>query len=247
MRQNERMRRSGSSFAPVRFGALALIGVLALVACGDDGSGNAQAESLATAAASLPVTDDTAPATAAPTTVRATTTTVRPTTTTTSTTTTTTLAPTTLAPTTVVTLPVPAAPPAPRADEPYVELGTIEIPKIGVAKTLLEGISLNTLDVGPGHWPGTAMPGQLGNSVIAGHRTSHDKPFRHIDQLVPGDEVIFTTADGRFVYQVTGTTIVTPDAMYIIDQTPDATATLFACHPVGSTKQRIVVSLALVA
>jgi len=149
----------------------------------------------------------------------------------------------TLAPT---TLPVPAAPPAPRADEPYIELGTIEIPKIGITKTLLEGISLNTLDRGPGHWPGTAMPGQVGNLVVAGHRTSHDKPFRNIDQLAIGDQVIFTTADGRFVYEVTGTTIVKPDAMFIIDQTSTPTATLFACHPPGSTKQRIVVSLALV-
>lgn len=235
------MRRGGPSLA------LGLIGLLALVACSDDGGDAARAETITTAAATtLPITDESAETVAptdAPTTVRATTTTVRPTTTSS----TTTLAPTTLAPTTVETLPTPAAPPAPRADEPYVELGTIEIPKIGVSKTLLEGISLNTLDLGPGHWPGTAMPGHAGNAVIAGHRTSHDKPFRHVDQLVPGDEVIFTTSEGRFVYQVTGTTIVYPDAMYIIDQTPDATATLFACHPVGSTKQRIVVSLALVA
>lgn len=236
------MRRSGCSLA------LGLIGILALVACSDDGSGNAQAENALAGATTLPITDETSATTAAPTTVRPTTT-IRATTTTSTTSTTsttTTLLPTTLAPTTVVTLPVPAAPPAPRAEEPYVELGSIEIPKIGVAKTLLEGISLNTLDVGPGHWPGTAMPGRPGNAVIAGHRTSHDKPFRYIDELVPGDEVIFTTSEGRFVYQVTGTTIVMPDAMYIIDQTTDATATLFACHPVGSTKQRIVVSLALV-
>jgi sortase A len=81
--------------------------------------------------------------------------------------------------------------------------------------------------------------------VVAGHRTSHGKVFRHIDQLVPGDEVIFTTPDGRFVYAVTDTTVVSPEAMYIIEQTTARTATLFACHPPGSTKQRIVVHLAL--
>jgi sortase A len=142
-------------------------------------------------------------------------------------------------------LPNPEAPPAdPRAPEPLVELGTIEIPKIGVTKSIFEGITLTTLDHGPGHWPGTAMPGQPGNVVIAGHRVSHDKPFRHLEQLEPGDDVILTTGDGRFVYKVTGTEVVFPDALWIADQTPDATGTLFACTPPGSTKQRIVVHLA---
>lgn len=162
----------------------------------------------------------------------------------------TTVAPATTSPQAVATevpLPRPVAPPPPRANETYVELGTLEIPKIGVTKPLLEGISLNTLDKGPGHWPGTAMPGQQGNVVVAGHRTSKDRPFRNIDQLVVGDEVVFTTADGRFVYTVTGTQIVLPDAMWIIEQTPAATATLFACHPVGSTRERIVVVLQLQA
>ena len=141
--------------------------------------------------------------------------------------------------------PRPVAPPPPRANEAHVEVGTIEIPKIGIVKPMLEGISLNTLDKAPGHWPGTAMPGQPGNVVVAGHRTSKDRPFRHIDQLVAGDEVIFTTADGRFVYRVIDTQIVLPDAMWIVGQTPASTATLFACHPVGSTKERIVVFLQL--
>lgn len=149
------------------------------------------------------------------------------------------------APTTVEPLPVPAAPPEPRADEPSIGLGSIEIPKLSINKTLFEGISLTTLDRGPGHWPGTALPGEVGNVVVGGHRTSHDRPFRHIDQLVPGDEVIFTIDTGRFVYHVTRTEIVTPDSMWIIDQTQAYTATLFACHPVGSTRERIVVFLEL--
>lgn len=147
--------------------------------------------------------------------------------------------------TTEVVLPVPLPPPAPRAKEPLTELGSLEIPKLKVTEPLLEGISLNTLDRGPGHWPGTAMPGHIGNVVVGGHRTSHSRPFRHIDQLVPGDEVILTTLEGRFVYKVTSTKIVTPDAMWIVDQQPTFTATLFACHPVGSTRERIVVFLEL--
>jgi sortase A len=141
-------------------------------------------------------------------------------------------------------LPNPEAPPDENANEPVVELGTIEIPRINVTKTMFEGITLSTLDRGPGHWPGTAMAGQPGNVVVAGHRVSHDKPFRNLDKLEPGDDVIFTTDAGRFVYKVTSTEVVTPDALWIVDQTADSTATLFACHPPGSTRQRIVVHLA---
>jgi sortase A len=147
--------------------------------------------------------------------------------------------------TSTIVLPQPIAPPDPNADEPLVEIGRIEIPRISLDRPVYEGITLGTLDNGPGHWPGSAMPGQIGNVVVAGHRTSHNKVFRHVDRLLPGDEVVFTTGDGRFVYTVRETTIVTPDAMYIIDQTYAPTATLFACHPPGSTRERIVVHLDL--
>ena len=146
----------------------------------------------------------------------------------------------------VAALPKPVASPRDaRAPEPRNDLGIIEIPRIGIKMTMLEGIRLTTLDRGPGHWPGTAMPGRAGNVVVAGHRTSHTKPFRHLDALAPGDEVIFTMPDGRFVYRVLNTEIVTPDRIDITNQTSAKTATLFACHPPGSTKQRIVVHLVL--
>jgi sortase A len=125
-------------------------------------------------------------------------------------------------------------------------LGTIEIPKIGVVKDLYSGITMPTLDKGPGYWPGTALPGELGNTVVAGHRTSKDRPFERLDELVPGDEIIFTTGSGRHVYAVTSTEIVTPDALWIVDQTHDHRATLFACHPPGSVAYRIVVHADLV-
>ena len=142
-------------------------------------------------------------------------------------------------------LPVPQTPPAPDAIEPVVALGTIEIPRIGLNTSLFEGITLTTFDRGPGHWPGSALPGAMGNVVVGGHRTSKSRPFRHLEQLAPGDEVIFTTDAGRYVYHVMRTEIVTPDAMWIIDQTEAYTATLFSCNPVGSTKERIVVFLEL--
>ncbi len=172
-----------------------------------------------------------------------TTTTAAPTTTTTTTT-------TTAAPTTTTTLPKqtsePIAPPRDtRGAENNPQLGSISIPKIGLDTALQQGIRLTTLDRGPGHWPGTALPGQVGNVVVAAHRTSHGAEFRHIDALSPGDEVVFSTADGTFTYNVTGTQIVTPDALWITNPTDTPTATLFACHPLGSTAKRIVVNLAL--
>lgn len=140
----------------------------------------------------------------------------------------------------------PIAPPAdPRGAEEQIELGSISIPKLDVDAPLLEGIRLTTLDNGPGHWPGSAMPGEVGNVVVAAHRTSHGGPFRHIDQLVAGDTVEFTTTDGQSIYVVTGTQVVEPDAIWIVDPTDTPTATLFACHPPGSVSQRIVVNLEL--
>ena len=129
----------------------------------------------------------------------------------------------------------PIAPPQDqRAPEDLGQIGRIAIPKIGLDAPLHEGIRLTTLDRGPGHWPGSAMPGQVGNVVVAGHRTSHDADFRHIDDLVPGDVVTFTTADGVFDYAVTGTEIVSPDALWIID--PSDTADR---HPVRLSPARV--------
>ena len=54
--------------------------------------------------------------------------------------------------------------------------------------TLYEGIRMSTLDLGPGHWPGTAMPGEIGNVVVGGYRTSKHRVFRHIDDLVATSE-----------------------------------------------------------
>ena len=147
------------------------------------------------------------------------------------------------APTTTIddTLPRPQAPPPPNSSVPLSEVGGISIPAIKVDKTMFEGITMPTLDKGPGHWPGTAMPGQLGNVVVAGHRVSHDHPFRDLDKLKRGDEIVFTVDGGRYVYLVRATEIVEPNALWIVEQTPAKTATLFACHPKGSTKQRIVI------
>jgi sortase A len=121
-------------------------------------------------------------------------------------------------------------------------IGRVEIPKIAMSQPMFEGVGLDVLANGPGHWAGTAMPGDNGNAVVAGHRVTHTHPFLDIDQLQPGDQVIFTTGAGRFVYAVTQTFIVTPDATWIANPTSDPTMTLFACHPKHEKTHRIVVT-----
>jgi len=189
-----------------------------------------------------------APSTTAPPTTAAPTTTTLAPTTTSSTPPTTAPPPPSSAPAVAAVQRVPIAPPVEDgSSEPLVPIGTIEIPKIGLAVQMFEGIRQSTLDHGPGHWPGTAMPGEAGNAVVAAHRVSHHADFRHIDELVPDDDVIMTTSAGTFDYKVVSTEVVQPDALWIVDQTSDATGTLFACHPPGSTRQRIVVHLRLAA
>ncbi len=149
--------------------------------------------------------------------------------------------------TTQATVPVPNLPqPQDSPVDPYEkvpinEMGTIEIPKIGLKTKAYEGVWLTVVNVGPGHWPGTAQPGEYGNTVFAGHRVTHSKPFRKIDDLVNGDEIVVTTSTGRHVYKVTGHEIVEPNDIWIVDQTPGYRITLFACHPPGSAAQRYVV------
>lgn len=135
----------------------------------------------------------------------------------------------------------------PYAAEPIQEIGTMEIPKIGLVHPIFHGITMRNIDKGPSHWPGTAFPGEIGNAVFAGHRTTKSRPFRNIDQLEPGDEVIFTVNGIRTTYAVTGHEVVVPTALHIVDQTSTPTATLFACHPPGSARYRYVVRLALLA
>ncbi|HKY78164.1 MAG TPA: class E sortase, partial [Acidimicrobiia bacterium] len=155
-----------------------------------------------------------------------------------------------MAPTTVTTLPLadpaprtrPSAPPADeRAKVPIVKIGEIRIPKIGLVHPIYEGVTLTVVDRGPGHWPGSALPGQLGNSVFAGHRVTHSHPFRNVDKLVPGDEIIFVMPNGKFTYKMTKQEIVKPTDTWIVNPTQDATLTLFACHPPGSAAKRIVI------
>ena len=162
--------------------------------------------------------------------------------------TTTTTAPPTLKVTTDARppLPIPEALPDPDAPEPDIVLGTIALPTIGIEAHLQEGIALASIDRGPGHWPGTALPGQLGNLVVAGHRVTHTHPFRDLDRLRAGDPVVFVVGSQLWTYRTRGTIVVPADAVDIAAQSYAHTATLFACHPPGQAIERIVAKLHLV-
>jgi LPXTG-site transpeptidase (sortase) family protein len=142
-------------------------------------------------------------------------------------------------------LPIPDPPPDPNAPTPVVVLGRIAIPRLGLDADLGEGITNAAIDRGPSHWPNTALPGQLGNVVVAGHRVSHTEPFRHLERLQTDDAVSFTTPQGQFTYATRGLVIVPANAIDIAAQSRVHTATLFACHPPGDAIERIVVKLRL--
>jgi sortase A len=120
---------------------------------------------------------------------------------------------------------------------------------MGLNRIVVEGATADALTKGPGHFPETPLPGQLGNAAIAGHRTTHLHPFFDIDKLQPGDQIFVTTFNGRYVYQVTGTVIVDPSDYADVIPTTDvtkATLTLVSCTPRYSATNRIVVRADLI-
>jgi len=142
----------------------------------------------------------------------------------------------------------PSAPPP--EGEP---VGIITIPRIDLQRVIVEGVNKADLKKGPGHYPGTPLPGQAGNSGIAGHRTTYGAPFNRIDELVPGDEINVTTPQGEFTYVVIpapGETeqawyVVAPSQVEVLADMGDNRITLTACHPEYSAKQRIIVHATL--
>lgn len=126
-------------------------------------------------------------------------------------------------------------------------LGTIEIPSIDLRTKFFDGVTDEAVESGPGHWPGTPWPGQPGNAVFAGHRTTFTHPFEDLDLLARGDRVRTDMPNARpTVYRVFKTTVV-PEERYVsfVLRQPQGkrvrTITLFACTPKGSRTHRIVV------
>jgi sortase A len=146
-----------------------------------------------------------------------------------------------------------------------VEVGDDQgLPDIGAAHSLLwferdgerivtdevlstvQGVGLDNLVAGPGHYPNTEDPGQAGNFAISGHRTTYAAPFYDLDRLVPGDEIHVVDRGGRhFVYVVEELRVVQPDDVWVLDDDPldrgtDHWMTITTCHPRFSAAQRLV-------
>jgi sortase A len=141
--------------------------------------------------------------------------------------------------------PTPAVgpPPPPPADGDA--MAHIRIPAIGVDKIVVEGVEVADLKHGPGHYPDSPLPGQPGNAAIAGHRTTYGAPFNRLDELEAGDEILITTLQGAFRYEVREQLIVSPDQVEVLDDFGDNRLTLTACHPKYSAQQRIVIVASL--
>jgi LPXTG-site transpeptidase (sortase) family protein len=118
----------------------------------------------------------------------------------------------------------------------------IMIPKINAEWVVNAGTDTETLQKGPGHYTGTALPGETGRSVIAGHRTTYGAPFHKIDLLENGDQIILETIDKEeFVYLVTGQAEVPPSDISVLQQTEYATLALTTCTPKFYATRRLIV------
>jgi len=121
--------------------------------------------------------------------------------------------------------------------------------------TIVEGVGVPDLKQGPGHMPGTALPGQRGNVVLSGHRTTYGAPFNRWDELGEGDVVVLETRDGWYTYSLTGSQVVAPSAVEVTLPVPgqpgaapvEQLLTMTTCEPEYSAAERMIVSGRLTA
>jgi sortase A len=120
-------------------------------------------------------------------------------------------------------------------------LGELKIARLHASYVVVQGTRGSSLRKGPGHYAGTALPGQPGTVGIAGHRTTYGAPFRHLDALRRGDAITVTMPYGRFLYRVEGLRIVKPQDVSSLQAAGHQRLTLTACHPLYSAAKRLVV------
>lgn len=131
--------------------------------------------------------------------------------------------------------------PVPVKTAPLPYIARLEIPRLDLSVMVLEGVDNRTLLRGIGHIPGTAFPGQTGNTGIAGHRDSF---FRHLGVLQKNDRIVVTTTDRTFKYSVQSIRIVGPKDVGVLDSSGPEALTLITCYPfyfLGPAPQRFIV------
>ena len=124
---------------------------------------------------------------------------------------------------------------------PAVAVGRLEIPRLGLSVVVRDGADARTLLLAAGHLPGSALPGEPGNVVVAGHRDSF---FRGLRDIRAGDSIDIETPSRRIQYRVDSTLIVTPARTDLLDPTDHPTLTLITCYPfhfIGRAPKRFVV------
>jgi sortase A len=126
-------------------------------------------------------------------------------------------------------------------------LAELRIPRLHLRTIVVRGADAADLREGPGLLDGTPLPGEHGTTAIAGHRTTHGAPFRHLDALRRGDAIVLRLPYGTFRYAVEGRRIVAPSELSVLRRVGHDRLVLSACHPLFSAARRIVVSARLVA
>jgi sortase A len=135
-----------------------------------------------------------------------------------------------------------------RSQSAGTDVGQLRIPAIGLTEKVRSGVAMSVIDQGVAHWSGTSTPGGSGNIVLAGHRSTKTRPFQDIGELSHGDLIYMTGPDGtEIMYRVSDSYIVEPKDIWITYDGPKASLTMFACHPKGSARYRIVVTAEPVA
>ena len=120
-------------------------------------------------------------------------------------------------------------------------IGRMEVPRLGLSVMTREGTDAATLRRAVGHVASTALPGQPGNAAFAGHR---DTFFRKLRDVRKGDEIVFTTAQGRHRYVVDELRVVQPSDVSVLEPTTSPVLTLVTCYPfnyIGSAPERFIV------
>jgi sortase A len=126
-------------------------------------------------------------------------------------------------------------------------VGRIKIAKIKANFVVVNGTDAGSLRKGPGIYDDVPFPGAPGTTAIAGHRTTYLAPFRKINKLKRGDEVVVEMPYGIFTYEIEKTRIVKPTALYVIKRVKYDRLVLSACHPLYSAAKRFIVFARLVA
>lgn len=130
-------------------------------------------------------------------------------------------------------------------------IGIMRIPRLGKGWSwvVVEGVTVDALKDGPGHYPRTAKPGEVGNFAVAGHRATNGEPFAYLDRVRLGDRIFVETADALYTYVVQDMEITTPTDTDVVAPVPNRPGvqptkrriTLTTCHPRWGSTHRLIV------